>query len=308
MTGELSRRALLGCGVAACALPGATRAGETQTAKADNAANLLTIAVSIAGQGPYQFIVDTGADRTVIAEEIAKTLGLPRASRASVVGIARTVVADTVHAGRLGLASLTTDELDVPVLPRAWLGADGYLGLDVIDRHLVTFDFRNRVLSLNEAPSSYLLEYPRSDETVLRASGSHGHIRSIDCRVDGVHAVAFLDTGADVSVGNSKLYQELSRGGNRFLTTEPVILSGITGGSIPGRTVAIERARLGGFDLSTSGLVIADLPIFDLWDLADKPALFIGMDFLSRFSKVSIDYGRKRYRLQLANLNLASRS
>ena len=29
-------------------------------------------------------------------------------------------------------------ELPMPVLPRSWLGADGYLGLDVIDRQAVT--------------------------------------------------------------------------------------------------------------------------------------------------------------------------
>jgi hypothetical protein len=70
----------------------------------------------------------------------------------------------------------------------------------------------------------------------------------------------------------------------------------------------VDRARLGGFDLGTEGLVIADLPIFALWDLAEQPALFIGMDFLSRFSKITIDYGRKQYRLELADLALASRA
>ncbi|HEX4860840.1 MAG TPA: aspartyl protease family protein [Rhizomicrobium sp.] len=306
MSGRLSRRALLGCGAAAWTFPAAAVTGET--AIVENAANLLTIGVSVAGQGPYRFVVDTGADRTVIAQEVAEALSLPRGDKAAVAGIARTVVADTVHAGRLRLGAMETEELNTPVLPRAWLGADGYLGLDVIDGHRVIFDFRNRVMAFGGAPSSYFFDYVKADETVLRGSGSGGHLRSVDCRVDGVHATTFLDTGAEVSVGNSKLFEALSRAGNGFLPTAPVMLSGVTGGSVAGRALAIERAQLGGFDLSTSGLVIADLPIFELWNLADKPALFIGMDFLNHFSKVTIDYGRKQYRLELASLMLASRT
>ena len=33
-----------------------------------------TVPVMINGQGPFDFVVDTGADRTVISEELAKQL------------------------------------------------------------------------------------------------------------------------------------------------------------------------------------------------------------------------------------------
>jgi hypothetical protein len=82
-----------------------------------------------------------------------------------------------------------------------------------------------------------------------------------------------------------------------------MMLTGITGGSLPARTLSIARARLGGFDLSTDKLAIADLPVFERWGLTNTPALFVGMDFLRRFSRVSIDYGRKQYRLELASLD-----
>jgi predicted aspartyl protease len=36
----------------------------------------MTVPVSISGKGPYHFVVDTGADRTVISRELANALAL----------------------------------------------------------------------------------------------------------------------------------------------------------------------------------------------------------------------------------------
>ncbi len=308
----LTRRCALAYGGASlAALPFAARAqalpSENRTALAAGARNLLTVAVTIAGAGPYRFVVDTGADRTVISDDVANALGLPRGKQASVVGIARTILADTVHAPRLEIDNLTKEGMDLPVLPRAGLGADGYLGLDVIDGHRVIFDFRNRKLILDLPRISYLSHIIGPDESRLQAGGSQGHLRTIDCEIDGVRAVAFLDTGADVSVGNMQLFEALKGARNEAAPTETVTLTGVTGGSVIGHSLAVEQLRLGGFDLSTSGMAIADLPIFDLWGLAHTPALFVGMDFLSGFSKVSIDYGLKEYRLELGSRQGANR-
>ena len=40
-------------------------------------------------------------------------------------------------------------------------------------------------------------------------------------------------------------------------------------------------------------------------DEADRPALLIGMNWLRRFSRVSIDYGRKELRFELAKRAVA---
>jgi hypothetical protein len=48
--------------------------------------------------------------------------------------------------------------------------------------------------------------------------------------------------------------------------------------------------------------VIADLQVFDIWGLSPKPALLIGMNYLRQFLIVSIDYGLKEIRFDLASL------
>src|SRR5579863_1332742 len=51
--------------------------------------NRLTTAVYINGRGPYRFLVDTGAERSLLAAEIAAELNLPRGAQVLIQGIIR---------------------------------------------------------------------------------------------------------------------------------------------------------------------------------------------------------------------------
>ena len=44
--------------------------------------------------------------------------------------------------------------------------------------------------------------------------------------------------------------------------------------------------------------------MFDVWGLKVQPARLFGMDCLKRFRKVSIDYGRKELRFEVASARL----
>ena len=140
----------------------------------------------------------------------------------------------------------------------------------------------------------------------MRAGGNGGRLRSVDCRVDGIRACAFIDSGAEISVGNRALLRGLVASNAAYATEETAELTGVTGGSVSGRVTRVDRVHVGALEFSDTGLVIADLEIFDLWDLAERPALFIGMDVLRQFSQVVVDYGRKEYRFEFASLAVAS--
>ena len=306
---KISRRSvLLGGGASVVLFPWACRptfAQVAQTSGLHESATLLSIDVEIRGRGPFHFIIDTGADRTVLAEELAVTLELTKAANVVVQGIARSVVAPTVGVDDLRIGKFRIGHLDTPILPRAWIGADGYLGLDVLDGKRVVFDFKRMALTISEPRPEWLISRLPRNEAVARASGKGGRLRSVDCRVDGVSAVAFVDSGAEVSMGNSALLTRLAERGNTYVSPDRVILTGITGGSVSGRAAVVRRVKMGGLEISNCVLVIADLHIFQLWDLNEKPALFIGMDLLRKFGRITIDYGRKEYRFEFAKLAIA---
>jgi predicted aspartyl protease len=310
---NLSRRTLLGQGAASVAVASGALAADRPAEMPGRVPAVLGpdhlgIDVKINGRGPFCFVVDTGADRTILAADVAASLGLQRGRPVMVQGIIRSVVADTASVNELAFGSVTTDSLNLPILPRSLLEADGYLGLDVIDGYRVVFDFKRQAMEIGEARSIYSYSVNRPGVARIPASGYQGHLRAIDCRVDGVSTATFIDTGAEVSVGNTALLGALAGNNPAYIGTRTLTLSGVTGGSIEGRVTHVDNIRLHGITFSGCDLAIADLQIFRIWGLTERPALLMGLNFLRDLSSVSIDYGRKEFRIDFAGLRLARRT
>jgi predicted aspartyl protease len=259
----------------------------------------LSIEVMVNGRGPYRFVVDTGAESSVVADNVAEALGLPPVASVLVDGFSRRIPARTVQVESLAFGPFRRKNLTLPVLPRQYLYADGYLGLDAISDSRVTFDFAGKTLKI-EQPRDRSDRHSRpGTSTRLWASGSSGRLRVSDCLVDGVRATAFIDTGAEVSVGNPALKAALAlRGSLRELG--PLILNGVTGGEILAQTVPVSLIRLEELSFTDSTLAIAEVPSFDAWNVRNRPGLLIGMNFLRQFAAVTIDYRRKSIRFELS--------
>jgi predicted aspartyl protease len=269
-------------------------------ASTDAAAHMM-IEVRIDGRGPNHFVVDTGADRSVLAADVAAELQLKSAGRVLMEAVVRAMAAETVSVRELSFGPIRCRNLLLPTLPRSMLQADGYLGLDALDGHRVTFDFKNRSLHVIEPRSWLSALWIRSEEARVRTSGSSGHLRAIDCTVDGVAATAFIDTGAEMSAGNPALLAALGAGKLRLPASGPVSLTDVTGAEISGDVTLVEKIYLQELQFTDCPLVIADFKIFEVWGLRQQPALLIGMNILRRFSKVSIDYGLKELRFDLTS-------
>jgi predicted aspartyl protease len=268
----------------------------------------LTTAVRINHQGPYRFMVDTGAERTVIADGLAERLALPRSREVWVQGIVRREPASLVEIRELQMGSLVSSRLEAPTLPGAMLGVDGYLGLDVLDRRRVIFDFTSDTLTVTEPQGFFAALFAGGDDDVrVRTLGDSGRLRATDCLIDGVHAAAFVDTGAQVSVINQALHAALQRRNPSHTLLASQVLTGVTGGSVEGATMVLDRVSLGDLILTSAHAVVADLPVFASWGLIQQPALLIGMDCLRRCERVSIDYRRKELRFKIARAGMPER-
>ena len=270
-------------------------------AAATDVASHLMVAVRIDGNGPYHFVVDTGADRTVLATEVADELGLFHGKKVKLDGVVRAVFTDTVSIRTLSFGSITRRHLVVPTLSRSLLDADGYLGLDFLDGHRVTFDFKNHTLQVSEPRAKFSASWARENEARIRASGSSGHLQALDCKVDGIPATAFIDSGAEVSAANAPLLAALARRNPTFGEIGTIRLIDITGGEILGKVAMVNKIQLtAALTFIDCPLVIADFRVFDVWGLRQRPALLIGMNLLRQFARVSVDYGLKELRFDLA--------
>ena len=268
---------------------------------ATDAANHLMVDVHINGKGPYHFVVDTGADRTILASEVAVELGLSHGDKVMLRGVVRAVLTETVSIRTMTFGSITRRHFSLPTLARSLLDADGYLGLDFLDGHRVTFDFRNHLLQVSEPRARFSANWVRENEARIHVSGSSGHLQALDCMVDGASATAFIDSGAEVSAANEPLLAALARRSSSFGEMGGIRLIDITGGEILGRVAMVNKIRLTeALTFTNCPMVIADFLVFDAWGLRQRPALLIGMNLLRQFGRVSIDYGRQELRFDLA--------
>ena len=105
----------------------AWRAIQQQLVPADYLTEKTSRPVTVAGRGPYGFIVDTGAERTVIARELAETLGLGAGNMAILYSMTEASRIQTVLIPAIEVGRRTISEIHAPALERRNLGAEGLL-------------------------------------------------------------------------------------------------------------------------------------------------------------------------------------
>lgn len=254
-------------------------------------------AVTINGRGPFTFVIDTGAGATAVSDAVADQLQLPALEPVLIHGITTATVTRSVAVDRLLLSGLAFRNLRCPVLPREQLGADGLLGLDVLGRFRLGFDVVRRTASLSLRGVRIVMGGTMSTGSRLRRDGVRatrgrfGQLILTQTVVEGQAAAAFIDSGAQYSIGNNALRQAISarrRTGGRLARTVP--LYGVTGQSLQADLLRVDDIRLGGSRLGSTPLLFADLHCFETMELADRPALLVGADLLGRFREVTMDF------------------
>ncbi len=255
----------------------------------------MTVGVSIAGRGPFRFIVDTGAERTVISSELARTLALRPGRVTTVHSMTEVSQIPTVVIPHLRVGSRSVADIHAPALARANLGASGILGVDSLQNQRVTFDFARREMTVT--PSRRREEqWPDGNTVVVTGRSIYGRLVLVDASVDGQRVWVIIDTGSEVSIGNSALRAALARR-NRLGEMAPVRMLSITGGQLTAEYSVARRIRIGGIDINNLPIAFADAHPFRQLGLGDRPALLLGMDALQLFDRVSVDFPNRRVRV-----------
>ena len=61
----------------------------------------------------------------------------------------------------------------------------------------------------------------------------------------------------------------------------------------------LPRLRVGNLNMPNWPVAFADLHTFRMWNLVDRPAILLGVDVLSRFETVCLDFARDEVRFRL---------
>jgi len=253
----------------------------------------LTVEVMLNGLGPFQFIVDSGAGRSVLSETLADRLALAQGPNILVHGISGSIIARTAKVAQLLVGDARLSDVNLPVLPPERVGADGLLGVDILEGRNVIMDFRRRKLEVRRSRSPFdLVRLPR--EVSVMADDRFGRLTVADCRVAGARALAFVDSGGGVSIGNRALSRAIATRRRRRDDVRSARLLTASGEVTVGEFRIAPSLTLGDLRMTNVPMAFADLHIFDVWGLNDRPALLLGVDILKLFSRVELDFGAGR--------------
>jgi len=253
----------------------------------------MTVPVLINGKGPYRFIVDSGATRTVISSRLAAELGLPSAGTVPLHSVGGESDVPAVQIDNLYVGALPAKAIVAPVLDEANLGGEGILGIDTLAHKKVVIDLVHHRMSVE--PADTVIRRAAANEIVVTARSRFGQLVLADADVSGQHVYAIVDTGSMVTIGNSVLQDKLVQ--HKRAIPQPVTITDVTGRKIVASYAPIRDLRLGAFHMSNVTIAFDDAHVFERFGLTKKPAMLLGMDMMQAFTRVSIDFARRRVRL-----------
>jgi len=252
--------------------------------------------VIINGQGPFRFVVDTGANRSALSAALAEQLGLPRegAAMIGVHGVTGFAELPAVRVASLRTGNIELLEHQMPVLPGSvFADADGILGVEGLQDARIEVDFEyDRVTvqrsTRKRAPSGYL---------VVPAQLERGGLLLVSGRVGRIRVRVIVDTGAERSIGNLRLREALEQTLRKGDWVESIV-SGATPGDIAADAFRSPPISIGEARLTGLTVTFGDLHVFRVWGLTEEPALLVGMDIIGTLERLVVDYGRREFQFK----------
>ncbi len=243
------------------------------------------LSLTIDGQGPFQFIVDTGAGVSVIDETLRDALQLEVIGEVEVGSpMGEPVTRDILELRKIRIGSIELERADTIALDLAALFGEGpetprgVLSTRAITGHTVTFDFPRRLFLFSSEP----LPAPDGKETIAAR------------QEDGLLAIP-------VTVGDEEFWVHLDTGSPALLSLPAVDAARLPLASAPvevGRaqlvdaTVTIRSAPLDGtLQIGRHRIESPEVQFLDGGSVGN-----VGIELLQRFA-LTVDHERGRVRL-----------
>ena len=254
----------------------------------------IVVPVMIDGKGPFRFLVDTGADGSLVSAALVSQLGLvPYQIRDErVEGTTGTEQLPWVTIDSLSIGTIVKHAVRMPVSSSPVMtGLDGILGMAGFGEVRVVVDFHNNKVVVDR--SSRILPTSFLD---IQAQRSPGGLLIIPARVGDIPVAAVIDTGATETLGNAALRKALLR--EAAADAAGAEIYGVTKQISRGGVVASPQISLGPATILGLRVVYSDIPIFKTWHLDSQPALIIGMNALGVVQAMVLDYPHAQVYLQ----------
>ncbi len=248
----------------------------------------IKLPVSVDGQGPFSFVLDTGASVTTVAKNIAEKLGIEtrtgskKEARGVGGGIPVQYADVAISVGDLEFEKDEVYVLDFDALFRGLGSRDGAFGFTTLNKCTLTLNYVTESIKLSKGKSERDLDWIPFEYV------NDSHLFGLPVSINGKGPYTFvLDTGAGSIVMTPEFAKKLN------LDVQKV--EGIARGL--GGDVQLQMASVDSLSLGSAELTNIQVAVIDSSGVSPKGKLIengvIGFNFLKNFETV-IDYPSKR--------------
>jgi predicted aspartyl protease len=248
------------------------------------------VPVLVNERGPYQFVLDTGANRTVLTPQLANDLGLTITSKDHVTlsGVTGSASVATVLVEHLKVGDVEMKGERLPVADSLSEDTQGILGVDALGGTRIVIDFAGRRIQIRKAHREGLMD----GLTRVPAQCRLRRLLMIRASVGRIPVSAVIDTGSQYTLGNAALREKLGLPSQRAASKATEVI-GETLTRQVGERRLVPVLRMGSaVQVARPMVIFADFYVFKLWHLESEPAVVIGMDMIGTLDTLLIDYQR----------------
>jgi predicted aspartyl protease len=274
-----------------------------------DASGHLLVPVFVNGEGPYPFILDTGADETAVYQWFAEGRHLPKGRTAELSGATGNAQETLRRIDRLSLDEHAIRRVEVDTVPDRSDGARiaGIVGLDV---------FMGRLLVLDTGCGTAALRPLTVDPAGVAGPGAQmihagaieqGKQLTLPITLNGAAGVATLDTGARSTMINTAFARAAGVDPASAAFKDGAPARGATQIAFGSRIGPIGTVVFGGLTRRNVVARVADLPMFDDHGYVGGRGFNLGVDLLHDV-RLTIDYRTRRVWLAPSACSVASGS
>ena len=181
----------------------------------------------------------------------------------------------------LGVDGRRVERVEAVVLPDRADGVrlPGIVGLDVMGAYVVEFDAPAGRVALHPAGTS-ARSIGGKGMKATKAVRLRGGLLGLPVSINGARGIAVLDTGARDSRINWRFARAAGLRPDSPGLVDDGAIQGATNSAVTAKRGRIGTVDLGGIRRTGVSARVVDLPVFEAFGVADRPAMILGMDLL----------------------------
>jgi len=266
-----------------------------------------TIEVSVNGQGPYDFIIDTGATQSLIFQNLAAQMQFQATGGPDqiVLGLASAGAFPPFYIGALKIGDVPFDNLVTVILPD-WKVKDrpqGVIGLDFLRNYITVFDAEAGLIHLYDVndPPENIQKWKRIQMKADNFGLDTDPLYTLEARLNHRRVRFVLDLGASGTLINRVAVRAISRSGISItirpsVGDERIRITDALERSKNARAIVVQRFRLGRTIWRRQLIGIHNAQIFNELGVQNKPFGLFGADLVRDYS-FALDFEGERFLL-----------